>query len=54
MLPDHPGLWSAAARVEKAVENALKQGKVRIYDVGSSSKLTQMGSAVANEILRLT
>jgi len=54
MLLDYLGLLDAAAKVEKAVENVLKQGRVRTYDLGGSSKTTEVGTAVADEIRKLT
>jgi tartrate dehydrogenase/decarboxylase / D-malate dehydrogenase len=54
MLLEHLGLESAGAKVEEAVENVLKQGKVRTYDLGGKSKTSEMGTAVADEVRRLS
>lgn len=53
MLLDHLGLGGSAVKVERAVENVLKRGRVRTYDLGGSSKTTEMGTAVADEVHKL-
>lgn len=52
MLLDHLGLTESGRKVEKAVESILRESKVRTYDLGGSSTTSDMGQAVAEELLR--
>lgn len=53
LLLDDMGLRGSAAKVEKAVEEILKEGKVRTYDLGGNSKTSQVGDAVVKRIKEL-
>jgi len=44
---------AAAARIEKGVTSTLAEGKVRTYDLGGSSKTSEMGSAIAQRVRQL-
>ncbi|PIZ97460.1 3-isopropylmalate dehydrogenase, partial [Candidatus Micrarchaeota archaeon CG_4_10_14_0_2_um_filter_49_7] len=41
------GEQKAADKIEKAVVKLLKDGKVRTYDLGGTSKTSEVGDAVA-------
>ena len=51
---DHLGLKESSKKVEKSVENVLRNGKVRTYDSGGSSSTSEMGEAIAKEVLSNT
>ncbi len=50
LLLDHLGLASSVAKVEKAVQEVLKEGKVRTKDLGGTASTTQMGDAIARKV----
>lgn len=50
MMLDWLGEKDMAARVEKAVAEVIKEGKVRTYDMGGSAKTLEMGEAVARKL----
>ena len=47
MMLEHLGEQKAADRVEQAVIDVLKEGKVRTYDLGGKSGTSDVGNAVA-------
>jgi len=44
-------LQAAAAAVESSVESLLRKGKTLTYDLGGTAKCSQVGTAVAGEII---
>jgi len=50
MLLDSIGESGAAKRVETAVNDVLREGKVRTYDIGGTSKTSEVGDAVAVKV----
>ncbi len=48
MMLDWLGESGAAARVEQAVEEVVRRGEVRTYDMGGSATTAQMAAAVAD------
>jgi len=50
MMLEHLGEQEAADRVERAVIDVLKEGKVRTYDLGGKSGTSEVGDAVAARI----
>ncbi|MFH1285508.1 MAG: 3-isopropylmalate dehydrogenase [Candidatus Micrarchaeota archaeon] len=50
LMLEHIGEKKAGDRVERAVELVLKEGKVRTYDIGGKSKMSEVGSAVAKAV----
>jgi isopropylmalate/isohomocitrate dehydrogenase-like protein len=50
MMLDYLGEKGAAAKIEKAVLEVLKEGKVRTVDLGGSSTTSEMGDAVASKV----
>jgi 3-isopropylmalate dehydrogenase len=50
MMLEHLGEQRAADLVEKAVEEVLREGKVRTYDLGGKSSTSQVGDAVAAKL----
>jgi 3-isopropylmalate dehydrogenase len=48
-----PALRESAVAVERAVEAVLQEGKFLTYDLGGSSKCSEVGSAVADAIPRI-
>src|SRR4030042_476431 len=53
MMLDYLGEKEAAVKIEKAVLNVLKEGKVRTADVGGSSTTSEMSGAVAAQVRSL-
>jgi 3-isopropylmalate dehydrogenase len=53
MMVDHLGHQKAAALIERAVSEVLREGRVRTYDLGGSSSTSEMGDAVAAKIEEL-
>ncbi len=53
MMLEHLGLDEAAFKVEKAVLEVLREGRVRTYDLGGSAKTSEMGEAVAEKVAQL-
>jgi isocitrate/isopropylmalate dehydrogenase len=51
MMLEYLGEDEAAHRVERAVWSVLGEGKVRTYDLGGTSKTSEMGKAVAAKVL---
>jgi isocitrate/isopropylmalate dehydrogenase len=47
MMLEHLGEQEAADKVERAVIEVLKEGKVRTYDLGGKSSTSDVGNAVA-------
>ncbi|MEM2907597.1 MAG: isocitrate/isopropylmalate dehydrogenase family protein [Candidatus Hadarchaeales archaeon] len=50
MMLEHLGEAEAARKVEQAVIEVLKEGKVRTYDLGGRSSTSDVGDAVAEKI----
>ena len=50
MMLDCLGEEKAANRIELAIRKVLKEGKIRTYDMGGSSKTSEVGSEVAKEV----
>ncbi len=50
MMLEHLGEQKAADKVERAVIDVLKEGKVRTYDLGGKSSTSNVGDAVAAKI----
>lgn len=50
MMLEHLGEEEAANRVERAVIEVLKEGKVRSYDLGGKSSTSEVGDAVAAKV----
>jgi isocitrate/isopropylmalate dehydrogenase len=50
MMLDWLGQADAGARVEKAVAEVVREGKVRTYDMGGSAKTLEMAQAVAAKL----
>ena len=50
MMLEHLGEQKAADRVEQAVIDVLKEGKVRTYDLGGKSGTSDVGDAVAARV----
>jgi len=50
MMLEHLGEQKAADRVEQAVIDVLKEGKVRTYDLGGKSGTSDLGDAVAARV----
>ena len=53
MMLDYLGEKEAAAKIEKAVMQVLKEGKVRTADLGGSSTTNEMSGAIAAKIKAL-
>jgi len=53
LLLEDLGLEKSAIKVEKAVEEVLKEGKVRTYDFGGNSKTSEVGDAIAKKVKEL-
>jgi len=50
MMLDWLGEKEKAARVEKAVAEVIREGRVRTYDMGGKNSTTEMGEAVAAKL----
>ena len=50
MLLENVGEKRASERVLRAIEAVLREGKVRTYDLGGNSKMSEVGDAVVEEI----
>jgi isocitrate/isopropylmalate dehydrogenase len=50
MMLDYLGEKAAAAKIEKAVLEVLREGKVRTADLGGTSTTTQMCEAITSKI----
>ena len=53
MMLDYLGEKEAAARIEKAVLEVLREGKVRTADLGGTSTTSQMSDAIASKVSKL-
>jgi 3-isopropylmalate dehydrogenase len=53
MMLEHLGEQEAADKVERAVIEVLKEGKVRTYDLGGKSSTSDVGDAVAARVRKL-
>jgi len=53
MMLEELGEREAAAKIEKAVKEVLREGKLRTYDLGGKSKTSEVGDAIANKIRRM-
>jgi 3-isopropylmalate dehydrogenase len=54
MMLEHLGEQRVADLVEKAVEEVLREGKIRTYDLGGKSKTSQVGDAVVAKLRELS
>lgn len=50
MMLEHLGEQKAADKVERAIIEVLRKGKVRTYDLGGKSKTSDVGDAVAAKV----
>ncbi len=50
MMLDWLGEIEMANKIEKAVEDVIKEGKVRTYDMGGANTTLEMGQAIADKI----
>ncbi len=50
MMLENFGLEKSAAKVEQAVAQILKEGKVRTYDLGGDSTTSQVGDAMVEKV----
>jgi isocitrate/isopropylmalate dehydrogenase len=50
MMLDYLGETELAKKVENAVAEVLKEGKVRTYDIGGVSSTLDMAKAIASKI----
>lgn len=50
MMLDYLGEKEASEKIEKAVIAVLKEGKVKTYDLGGSSKTSEIGEAIALKV----
>jgi len=53
MMLEYLGEKKAADRVGKATLKVLEEGKVLTYDLGGTSKTSDMGKAIAEKVLQL-
>ncbi len=53
LMLEQLGEQKAADLVEKAVIEVLKEGKVRTYDLGGSSKTSEVGDAIAGKVVEI-
>jgi len=53
LMLENLGLYASAEKVERAVGEVLKEGKVRTYDLGGSSTTEEVGDAIAERVKRL-
>ena len=50
MLLESVGEKSASGKVINAIETVLREGKVRTYDLGGNSKMSEVGDAIVSEM----
>jgi 3-isopropylmalate dehydrogenase len=50
MLLENIGEQQASESVLRAIKSVLKAGKVRTYDLGGTSKMSEVGDAIVNKI----
>ena len=53
LLLEDLGVEKSSLKVEKAVEEILREGKIRTYDLGGSSKTSEVGDAIAKKVKEL-
>jgi tartrate dehydrogenase/decarboxylase/D-malate dehydrogenase len=53
LLLENIGEKPASDHVMAAIESVLKEGKVRTYDLGGSSKTSEVGDAIVDKIKAL-
>jgi 3-isopropylmalate dehydrogenase len=53
MMLEHLGEQEAADKVERAVIEVLKEGKVRTYDLSGKSSTSDVGNAVAAKVKKI-
>ena len=53
LMLEYLGEEEAANRLEKAIFEVLKEGKIRTYDLGGNSTTSDMGKAVAKKVLEV-
>ena len=53
LMLDYLGEKEAAAKIENAVLDVLKEGKVRTKDLGGSSSTSEMSDAIASKVRAL-
>ena len=53
LMIDYLGEKSAAAKIEKAVIEVLKEGKIRTKDLGGSATTSEMSDEIAKKIRTL-
>ncbi len=53
MMLENLGEQKAADIVEKAVEEVLREGRIRTYDLGGKSSTSDVGDAVAARLKSL-
>jgi len=53
MMLEYLGEKEASGKIEKAVMEVLREGKVKTYDLGGSSKTSEMGEAIALKVKEL-
>ena len=54
MMLEYLGEKEASEKIEKAVMEVLREGKVKTYDLGGSSKTSEMGEAIALKVKELS
>jgi len=54
MMLEYLGEKKASEKIEKAVIEVLKEGKVKTYDLGGSSKTSELGEAIALKVKELS
>jgi len=50
---EYLGEKEASEKIEKAVMEVLTEGKVKTYDLGGSSKTSELGDAIAVKVKEL-
>jgi len=53
MMLEYLGEKEASEKIEKAVIDVLREGKVKTYDLGGSSKTSELGEAIALKVKEL-
>ena len=53
MLLETLGLEKSSLKVEQAVADILREGKIRTYDLGGNSTTSQVGDAIAARVKHL-
>jgi isocitrate/isopropylmalate dehydrogenase len=52
MMFDYLGETEISLRLEQAVRDVLKEGKVRTYDLGGSSSTTEVAEAICDKLTK--